>query len=107
MEDVQNVKSRIKTLFREKRMTENKLAAGDQNLQKRLNNQISHDGILTVETLLFIVGQFPDVSCDWLLRGRRLDTGDADAVRALVDQLSEKDKQINHLLEIIAQRRLR
>lgn len=129
MSDVREVKTRIKALLRERRTTENKLADGNQVLQKRLNNQISHDGVLTVETLLFIMDHFQDVSGEWLLRGtepmdagsvvgdnniannRNTTVNDTDAVRGLVaqlaekdKQLAEKDKQIGQLLQIIAQR---
>lgn len=113
--DENGVRERIKALMRERRVTENKLSEGDSSLQRRLNSQLSHDSKLTVETLLLILDKFPDVSADWLLRGREQEkavqgvasVGDnsiannnnttvnaTEAVRCLVSQLEEKDKQL-------------
>lgn len=129
MNDVLEVKGRIKTLLRERHVTENQLSRDGRFSQKVLNGQISHEATLTAEMLLFILERFPDVSADWLLRGTDpMDAGsvvgdnniancmnttvnDTDAVRGLVaqlaekdKQLAEKDKQIGQLLQIIAQR---
>ena len=127
MSDVLEVKGRIKALLKERRVTENQLSNDGPFSQKVLNNQISHKATLTVEMLLFILDKFPDVSADWLMRGtndsgkvvgdnniannRNTTVNDTDAVRGLVAQLAEKDrqlaekdKQIGQLLQIIAQR---
>ena len=53
MSEVLEVKSRIKALLRERRVTENQLSADGRFSQKTLNNQISHGATLTVEMLLF------------------------------------------------------
>jgi hypothetical protein len=129
MSDVLEVKGRIKALLKERKVTENQLSNDGPFSQKVLNNQISHKATLTVEMLLFILDKFPDVSADWLMRGtegtdagkvvgdnniannRNTTVNDTDAVRGLVaqlaekdKQLAEKDKQIGQLLQIIAQR---
>lgn len=128
MNDVFEVKLRIKTLLRERRVTENQLSGDGRFSQKVLNNQISHKATLTVDMLLYILDKFPDVSADWLMRGKEpkevnvvgdnniannsnTTVNDTDAVRGLVAQLAEKDrqmaekdKQIGQLLQIIAQR---
>ena len=136
MNDVLEVKGRIKTLLRERHITENQLAGDGRFSQKVLNKQISHEATLTAEMVLYILDKFPDVSADWLMRGvetrengnvvgdnniannRNTTVNDTDAVRGLVQQLSEKDrqmaekdrqlaekdKQIGQLLQIIAQR---
>lgn len=112
------VKTRINALLRERKVSENKLANGDPNLQGRLNGQLSHDVKLSVETVLLILEKFPDVSADWLLRGweqlkpepvqaAAASVGDGsiannnnstinanEAVRGLVRQLEEKDRQL-------------
>ena len=112
MGDVLEVKGRIKTLLRERNVTENQLARDGRFSQKVLNRQISHEATLTVEMVLYILDRFPDVSADWLLKGidtrtagnvvgdnniannRNTTVNDADAVRVMAQQLSEKDKQI-------------
>ena len=116
MSEVLDVKGRIKTLLREHRVTENQLSNDGPFSQKVLNNQISHKATLTVEMLLFILDRFPDVSAEWLMRGKETTTepttaSDTEAVRGLLAQLAEKDrqlaekdKQIGQLLQIIAQR---
>lgn len=136
MSDVLEVKGRIKALLRERNVTENQLARDGRFSQKVLNKQISHEATLTAEMVLFILEKFPDVSADWLMKGidakgsgnvvgdnniancRNTTVNDTDAVRGLVQQLlekdkqlsekdrqlAEKDKQIGQLLQIIAQR---
>ena len=136
MNDVLEVKGRIKALLRERNVTENQMAREGRFSQKVLNKQISHEATLTAEMVLYILDKFPDVSADWLMRGidtkdagnvvgdnniannRNTTVNDTDAVRGLVQQLSEKDrqmaekdcqlaekdKQIGQLLQIIAQR---
>lgn len=129
MNDEKSVKRRIQELLDREHVTENQLSKLGRFSQKVLNNQISHEATLTVEMVLFILNQFPDVSADWLIKGedmkelsnvvgdnniannRNTTVNDTDAVRGLVAQLSEKDKQlaekdkqISQLLQIIVQR---
>ena len=67
MQTENDVRQRISAVFAEFAETENGLANGDT--QKRLNRQISHDGAITVDTLLLILNAHTDVSAEWLLRG--------------------------------------
>lgn len=78
---------------------------------------------IPVELLGRFLEVYPSVSAEWLLRGkgsmyasdgaavvgnnnvannRNTTVNDTDAVRLLANQLAEKDKQINQLLQIIA-----
>lgn len=119
------VRERIKHLQNEKGFTENGLASGDTPTQKRLNRQLSHDAAITLDTLLRILGKYPDVSADWLLRGSGdmyittntnvTGANNVTGSNATVigqhtgiltesfvrDLLAEKDKQIQTLLAII------
>ena len=126
------VRDRIKRLQSEKGFTENGLAAGDQPTQKRLNRQLSHGAAITLDTLLRILDACPEISADWLLRGsgdiyiangtgstgkvtgaekvtgknatiigQQSATLSEDFVRGL---LAEKDKQIETLLALLAQK---
>ena len=65
----EGVLQRLKELQKEKGYTENGLAGGDTNRQKRLNRQLSHGAVITLDTILSILDNYPDVSADWLLRG--------------------------------------
>ena len=65
----EGVRQRLKELQKEKGYTENGLAGGDTNRQKRLNRQLSHGAVITLDTLLSVLENYPDVSADWLLRG--------------------------------------
>lgn len=65
----QSVRNRIKQLQKEKKLTENKLAAGDSSTQSRLNRQLSHGAGISLDTILRLLIACPDVSADWLLRG--------------------------------------
>lgn len=126
------VRDRIKRLQSEKGFTENGLAAGDQPTQKRLNRQLSHGAAITLDTLLRILDACPEISADWLLRGsgdiyiangggstgkvtgaekvtgknatiigQQSATLSENFVRSL---LAEKDKQIETLLALLAQK---
>lgn len=126
------VRDRIKRLQSEKGFTENGLAAGDQPTQKRLNRQLSHGAAITLDTMLRILDACPEISADWLLRGsgdiyiangggstgkvtgaekvtgknatiigQQSATLSENFVRSL---LAEKDKQIETLLALLAQK---
>ena len=119
----EGVRQRLKELQKEKGYTENGLAGGDTNRQKRLNRQLSHGAVITLDTILSILDNYPDVSADWLLRGigekyktPQTITGASNVTgkNATVighqtlsetfvrDLLAEKDKQIQTLLQLMA-----
>lgn len=119
----EGVRQRLKELQKEKGYTENGLAGGDTNRQKRLNRQLSHGAVITLDTILSILDNYPDVSADWLLRGigekyktTQTITGASNVTgkNATVigqqtlsetfvrDLLAEKDKQIQTLLQLMA-----
>ena len=126
------VRNRIKQVQKEKKITENRLAAGDSATQSRLNRQLSHGSSITLDTILRLLTTCPDVSADWLLRGQgemittvnnvtgagRVTGKNATVIgqqagvlsEAFVHdlltekdkQIAEKDKQIAQLLSIIS-----
>ena len=118
------VRNRINDVLKEKGLTENSVAAGVSAVQSRLNSQLSHGGKITLDTILRVLDACPDVSADWLLRGsgEKLKTSasitgakSVTGKNATVigqqnvlsenfvrDLLSEKDKQIQTLLQIMA-----
>ena len=121
----EGVRQRLKELQKEKGFTENGLAGGDTSRQKRLNRQLSHGAVITLDTLLHILDSFPEVSADWLLRGSgdmyhsgitgaNKVTGDnATVIGQQAGTLSEifvngliaeKDKQIHTLLSLLSQK---
>ena len=121
----EGVRHRLKELQKEKGYTENGLAGGDTNRQKRLNRQLSHGAVITLDTILSILDNYPDVSADWLLRGigdmyhsgitgANKVTGDNATVigqqavtlseNFVNGLLAEKDKQIHTLLSLLAQK---
>ena len=123
------VRDRVNALLREKKITQNQVAAGDTAAQKRINSQLSHGANITLVTVLRVLDACPDVSADWLLRGsgdicsshitgantvtgrnatvigqqQASSTGvlSEDFVR---DMLLEKDKQIQVLLGLLGQK---
>ena len=122
-EKADNVRTRINTVLKEKKITENSVAAGDSAAQSRLNSQLSHGKKITLDTILRILDACPDVSADWLLRG----TGEMYKASSITgahsvtgknatvigqqtavlsenfvrDMLAEKDKQIQTLLTLL------
>lgn len=111
------VRERINLLLRDKGLTQNAVAAGDKPAQKRLNSQLSHGAGITLDTILRIIDACPDVSLDWLLRGvgsmytTNIDDATIEQNRPeksgmlsesfVRELLSEKDKQIQTLLQLI------
>ncbi len=120
-----DVRDRINQLLKEKGLTQNAVAAGNSQAQKRLNSQLSHGANISLDSVLRILVACPDVSADWLLRGagdmyitaatnvtgannvtgqsatvigQQVGTLTEEFVR---DLLAEKDKQINALLNIL------
>lgn len=122
-EKADNVRTRINTVLKEKKITENSVAAGDSAVQSRLNSQLSHGKKITLDTILRILDACPDVSADWLLRGtgeiykasnitgahsvtgkNATVIGQQTAVLSenfVRDMLTEKDKQIQTLLALL------
>lgn len=115
------VRARINSLLRERKITENSVAAGDSATQSRLNSQLSHGKKLTLDTILRILDACPDISAEWLLRGVGEMTGkptsesNSHNVNSSVncgnnslpegfvrELLAEKDKQIQTLLTLIS-----
>ena len=121
----EGVRQRLKELQKEKGYTENGLAGGGTNRQKRLNRQLSHGAVITLDTILSILDNYPDVSADWLLRGigEMYHSGITGANKVTGDNatvigqqavtlsenfvnglLAEKDKQIHTLLSLLSQK---
>lgn len=48
----------------------NQLSKGDKVMQVRLSRQINNGATITFETVSNILDTFPDVSAEWLLRGK-------------------------------------
>lgn len=119
------VRKRIREVKKIYKWTENSLAK-DSAAQKRLNRQLSHDGTITLETLLLILDACPEVSADWLLLGRghmHLLTFDLPTcplpsespsaspsstpdlfIQRLLSLLEQKDRQLDHLIGILSKK---
>lgn len=67
MEDV--VLQRIKELLRMKGTSMLQVSSACGIKQNTFSRQISGESTLSVSTLLSIIGYFPDISTEWLLRG--------------------------------------
>lgn len=65
-----SVKQRIREVLENKGSNPTKLSKEYSVNQKTLNNQINSDVQLSSSTLLLILNAFPDVSAEWLLRGK-------------------------------------
>lgn len=67
MED--SVLQRIKEVFRIKGVSMLQVSNACGIKQNTFSRQISGESTLSVSTLLSIIGYFPDISTEWLLRG--------------------------------------
>ena len=48
----------------------NKISDGDTALRNRLTRQINNDAAITIDTIGVILNTYPEVSAEWLLRGK-------------------------------------
>lgn len=124
--DESKVKQRIKELLKARHVSESKLSRLGPFSQKKLNNQFSDKAKLQVETLLFVLGKFPEVSVSWLIKGEgsMFETGNKaelqsglpdyssminsiiaakdDAILALKEQMAAKEETVSTLRDTIA-----
>lgn len=68
MEDI--IRQRIIAIFQEKKTNPTRFSGEDKAMQKRLSRQLNGGSSITSETILGILDTFPDVSAEWLLRGK-------------------------------------
>ena len=64
------VRERILLIFNQFATNINKLSDGDTALRNRLTRQINNDAAITIDTISVVLSSFPDVSAEWLLRGK-------------------------------------
>ena len=128
MVEVSEVKQRVQQALLEYNSNPTQLASQFKVNQKTLNNHINGTTDMSVSTILLVLRAFPDLSAEWLLRGNGglhhsesvpamsdisnnngvvsgTNTGvinDGATIGRLISLLEEKDKQINQLLQIIA-----
>lgn len=70
MPDKEDVRKRLQQVMVEYDCNPTKLAGIYKVNQKTLNNHINGDVEVSVSTLLLVLDAFPNVSADWLLRGK-------------------------------------
>ena len=64
------VRERILLIFSSFATNINKLSDGDTALRNRLTRQINNDAAITIDTISVVLSAFPEVSAEWLLRGK-------------------------------------
>lgn len=64
------VRERILLIFSSFSTNINKLSDGDTALRNRLTRQINNDAAITIDTISVVLTSFPEVSAEWLLRGK-------------------------------------
>lgn len=65
-----DVRQRIKSVLLEKSITINGLAKGNSSLQRKLQRQLNEDATITLDIVEYIQEAFPNLSAEWLLRGK-------------------------------------
>lgn len=68
MED--SIRQRIKDVLSEYHSNTNRLAGDDTAFQNRLSRQINQGSSISCDTVVRVLMAFPDVSAEWLLRGK-------------------------------------
>lgn len=68
MEDI--VRERLISVLKENNASINSLCNGNQALQRKLNRQIKEGSAITSDTISSILEAFPNVSAEWLIRGK-------------------------------------
>ena len=64
------VRERILLVFSIFATNINKLSDGDTALRNRLTRQINNDSAITIDSISVILNAFPEVSAEWLIRGK-------------------------------------
>jgi hypothetical protein len=64
------VRERILLIFSNFATNINKLSDGNTALRNRLTRQINNDAAITIDTISVVLTAFPEVSAEWLLRGK-------------------------------------
>ena len=64
------IRQRIKDILNEFNSNTNRLAGDDVNFQNRLSRQINQGASISCDTISRVLMAFPDVSAEWLLRGK-------------------------------------
>ena len=70
MPDKEDVRKRLQQVMVEYDCNPTKLAGIYKVNQKTLNNHINGNVEVSVSTILLVLDAFPDLSADWLLRGK-------------------------------------
>ena len=70
MPDKEDVRKRLQQVMVEYDYNPTKLAGIYKVNQKTLNNHINGNVEVSVSTILLVLDAFPDLSADWLLRGK-------------------------------------
>ena len=65
-----SIRQRIKDILNEFNSNINRLAGEDVNFQNRLSRQINQGASISCDTISRVLIYFPDVSAEWLLRGK-------------------------------------
>ena len=68
--NMEEVRERILLVFSTFATNINKLSDGDTALRNRLTRQINNDSAITIDSISVILNAFPEVSAEWLLRGK-------------------------------------
>lgn len=65
-----SIRQRIKDILNAFNSNTNRLAGDDVNFQNRLSRQINQGASISCDTITRVLIAFPDVSAEWLLRGK-------------------------------------
>lgn len=65
-----SVRQRIKDVLSFHNSNTNQLAGDDSNFQNRLSRQINHTSTISCDTISRVLSAYPEVSAEWLLRGK-------------------------------------
>ena len=67
---MKEIRERILSVFSCFATNINKISDGDTALRNRLTRQINNDAAITIDTIGVILNTYPEVSAEWLLRGK-------------------------------------
>ena len=102
MPDKEDVRKRLQQVMVEYDCNPTKLAGIYKVNQKTLNNHINGNVEVSVSTILLVLDAFPDLSADWLLRGkgdmRKLPDGLDDPQDQEIGKLEDENRMLKLLL---------
>ena len=105
--DLKMIQERVKTVIEYSGLSDSAFAKKIGMLQITLWRQVNNERKVSLETIMAIAAAFPEIDCNWLLRGTGTmlmdNTAHEKKINNLIDVIAMQQETINNLQEKIKQ----